>query len=185
MKIRKIAFLLAGMLLFAFASRAQQTYKSEMDNAGNKVLVGKLNLQLLANDSAFNWFYTGVNKYQPNKEWTKYIQYYRDSFSVVVFASTWDVNSKQLLPSFYRTMMGAGFPLNKIQLYGVDHDLHTLGDEAAKYNIKKLPTIIVLHQGEELGRIEAVPVQSVEANIVAILQKRFLPAQPDSSSVTE
>ncbi len=175
MKTLKITSLLAGFLLLTLTVFAQQNYAVKQDSAGNKMLVGRLNVQLLANDSAFRWFYTGVNDYQPTKDWTDYIRYYRDSFSVVVFAGTWDVNSRELLPAFYRTMMSAGYPLDKIQLYGVDMQLHALNGEAEKYNITKLPTIIVLHDNEELGRIEEVPVQSVEANIVAILQTRLRP----------
>lgn len=154
---------------------AQQDFKVETDNAGNKMLVGKLNLQLLANDSAFSWFYSGINKYEPNQEWTRYIQYYRDSFSVVVFAGTWETNTKNLLPALYRTLMAAGYPLNTVTLYGVDQQMHALNGEAEKYRVRKLPTIVILHEGQELGRIEAVPVQSVEANLVAILQTRFRP----------
>ncbi len=177
MKTLKITSLLAGCLLFTFTAFAQQDYAVKQDSAGNKMLVGQLNVQLLANDSAFRWFYTGVNDYQPTKEWIDYIRYYRDSFSVVVFAGTWDVNSRELLPAFYRTMMAAGYPLNKIKLYGVDMQFHSLNGEAEKYKVTKLPTIIVLHNNEELGRIEEVPVQSVEANLVAILQTKLRPEQ--------
>ncbi len=179
--IRKTVFLLAGLALLAFTTHAQQSYKVETDDAGNKELVGKLNMQMLVNDSAFSWFYSGINKYQPDTEWVHYIKYYRDSFRVVVFSSTWDRNSRVLLPSFYRTMISAGYPLNKITLYAVDHDLHALNGEATQYHINKLPTIIVLHQDKELGRIEEVPVQSIEANLVAILQTRFTPKQPEST----
>ena len=167
--------MLAVLLVSVTTAFAQQDFKVETDNAGNKMLVGKLNLQLLANDSAFSWFYSGINKYQPNKEWSRYIQYYRDSFSVVVFAGTWETNTQNLLPALYRTLMAAGYPLNTIALYGVDQQMHALNGEAAQYRVRKLPTIIIAHEGQELGRIEAVPVQSVEANIVAILQTRFRP----------
>ncbi len=182
MTIRKTVFLLAGLVLLAFTTYAQQASKIETDSAGNKNLVGKLDMQQLVNDSSFTWFYSGINKYQPDSEWVHYIKYYRDSFRVIVFAGTWDRNSRQLLPSFYRTMINAGYPLNKIMLYGVDHDLHTLNGEAKQYNIKKLPTIIVLYQNEELGRIEEVPVQSIEANLVAILQTRFTPKESRDTS---
>src|SRR5699024_2929538 len=152
MNIKKITLLIAGFLFFSIFAFAQQDYQVQKDKAGDKILVGKLNLQLLANDSAFSWFYTGVNDYNPNQEWVKYIKYYRDSFSVVVFAGTWERNSQKLIPLFYRTMMAAGYPLSNIQIYGVDEQLHSLHSEAKKYKIEKLPTIIVLDKaGEELG----------------------------------
>lgn len=164
------------ILTFSTMAFAQQNYKVEKDHSGHKMLVGRLNMPLLANDSAFSWFYTGVNNYEPHEEWVDYIKYYRDSFDVVVFAGTWDTRSQQLLPVFYRIMMSASYPLDRIKLFGVDEQLHTLKEKATKYKVKKLPTIIIFDKaGEDLGRVEEMPINSVEANLVAILQTRFRP----------
>lgn len=183
--IKKTTLTLMLAVLSIMSIQAQDQYKSTQDENGNKVLIGKINEKLLANDSSFRWFYQGVNSYQPETEWTKYISFYRDSFDVVVFAGTWDGFSKQLLPAFYRVMMASSYPMSKITLYGVDHQLNTLGDEAKQYNIDKLPTIILLHQGKEIGRIEQRPVQSIEANMAALLQNKYLrkAQEPDSSGL--
>jgi hypothetical protein len=101
----------------------------------------------------------------------------------VVFAGTWDNASRQLLPAFYRVMMASSYPMNKITLYGVDHKLHTLGDEATQYHIQTLPTIIILHEGNELGRIQQKPIQSLEANIVAILQTKFFTDSTETGDI--
>jgi hypothetical protein len=172
--LKKTALFLFLSLLIITGTNAQDLYKTTTDSQGNKVLIGQINVKQLANDSAFRWFYQGVNSYAPNTEWTKYISYYRDSFNVVVFAGTWDEASRKLLPAFYRVMLTSSYPADKIKLYAVDHQLHALGDEAQQFHIQTLPTIILLHNGNELGRIQQKPVQSLEANMAGILQSKFL-----------
>lgn len=152
---------------------AQTTYKTAEDSAGNKVLIGKIDEKTLANDSAFRWFYYGVNNYKPDPAWTKYISFYRDSFNVVVFAGTWCIDSKRLLPQFYRVMMAASYPMDRIQLYGVDHQLRALGDEASQYHIDKTPTFIFLRNGKEIGRITDKLQRGMDADIVSVLQSSF------------
>jgi thiol-disulfide isomerase/thioredoxin len=153
--------------------KAQTTYKTSVDSAGNKVLTGKINEKILANDSSFRWFYSGVNSYKPDPAWTKYISFYRDSFKVVVFAGTWCNDSKRLVPQFYRVMLASSYPMDHIQLYGVDHQLRTLGDESSQYGITKTPTFIFLHNGKEIGRIAEKVQRGMDADIVSVLQGAF------------
>lgn len=155
---------------------AQTPYKTSIDSAGNKMLVGRINEKVLANDSAFRWFYYGVNNYKPDPAWTKYVNFYRDSFDVVVFAGTWCLDSKRLLPQFYRVMMASSYPLSRIKLYGVDHQLRALGDESNQFHVSKTPTFIFLHDGKEIGRITDKLQRGMDADIVSILQRTFAPA---------
>lgn len=166
-------------------TQAQSAYESSVDSAGNKMLVGKIDEKILANDSSFRWFYNGVNNYKPDPAWTKYISYYRDSFDVVVFAGTWCNDSKRLLPQFYRVMLASSYPLNKVQLYGVDYKLRALGNESAQYGITKTPTFIFLDKnGKEIGRITDHVRRGMDADIVSVLQRVFSDGTTDSP-VTE
>lgn len=171
---RKILFFIFLATTLAFEVQAQsQQLKVEFDSAGNKMLIGRINEGMLANDTAFRWFYQGVNHYQPNADWIKYISYYRDSFKVVAFVGTWCQDTKKLLPEFYRVMIGASYPLNTLVVYGIDEQLHGLGEEAKMFHIKTTPTFIFLHNGQEIGRIGDKIQRSMEADIVSILQNTF------------
>lgn len=171
---KKIFLLIFLAASFAFEAQAQsQQIKVEFDSAGNKILIGKINESMLANDTAFRWFYQGVNHYQPNADWINYIRYYRDSFQVVAFVGTWCPDTKILLPEFYRVMVGAGYPLNTLNIYALDEQLHGLGDEVRMFHVTKTPTFIFLHNGKEIGRINDHIQRSMEADIVSILQNTF------------
>lgn len=143
--------------------------------------MGKITENMLANDTAFRWFYIGVNHYQPNTEWLKYITFYRDSFDVIAFIGTWCPDTKRLLPAFYRVMIGSGFPINNIELYGLDEHLKGLGQEVAAYHITQTPTFIFFHNGEEIGRINDKIQRSMEEDIVSILQNAFMKKDGDTA----
>lgn len=175
MKLRhSICFLIALSGLQSVA-HGQQTYRSFRDTEGDKVLVGTINEKILANDSAFTWFYSGVNDYQPDMAWLRDIRAYRDSFQVVVFAGTWCPDSKILLPQFYRVMMAAGYPLDRIRLYAVDHQLRAENGEARTFRLRSTPTFIFLYRGKELGRIVEKVHGSMESDIVGILDRMASP----------
>lgn len=175
--------MLTTLLVFSLACalHAQQSYRTQTDSLGNKVLVGQIDEQTLANDSAFLWFFTGVNRYRPDTAWTKYISFYRDSFDVVVFAGTWCPDTKRLLPQFYRVMMSSSYPVNRIKLYGLDHQLHGLGEAAQQYDIDDVPTFIFLRQGKEIGRINDRLQRTMEQDIVSILQRSFAPESAENT----
>ncbi len=185
-KIFFVSILFAALCLGAFSPAFAQEGASrvEMDAQGNKVLLGRITEKMLANDSAFLWFFTGVNRYRPDTAWTKYISAYRDSFDVVVFAGTWCEDSKRLLPQFYRVMLSSSYPASRIQLYGVDRQNHSPGGEEKPYDLVKTPTIILLRHGQELGRIVEKANRSVEADMVMILDRMFAPAEAEDSSST-
>lgn len=178
---RLILTTLFAAVLFVSVN-AQTPYKTSVDSAGNKMLVGRINEKMLANDSSFRWFYYGVNNYKPDPAWVKYISFYRDSFDVVIFAGTWCNDSKRLLPQFYRVMMASSYPLSHIKLYGVDHELRALGEESSQYKVSKTPTFIFLRDGKEIGRITDKVQRGMDADIVSILQSAFGP--PDNADVS-
>jgi hypothetical protein len=184
--ITKKKFLLAVLacVLFSAAASAQGSYKVSYDSLGNKVLVGKISEKVLANDSAFMWFFTGVNRYRPDSAWIKYISFYRDSFDVVAFVGTWCPDSKRMLPEFYRVMMASSYPMNHIQLYGLDRHLKGEGGAEETYHVDKVPSFILLHDGKEIGRITDHVNRSMEADMVSILQRYFMPAQVSATGTT-
>ncbi|GAA4301088.1 thioredoxin family protein [Compostibacter hankyongensis] len=175
--------MLVVLLLTAAVQLKAQDKQTVYAASGEKVITGPLTMKALANDSAFGWFYTGVNKYKPDPALIKYISAYRDSFDVVVFAGTWCQETKDLLPKFFSTMLASSYPVARIHMYGVDQKLDMPGDEAKQLHLTKVPTFIVLRKGKEVGRIEERVQKSIEADLVAILDK-MMAAEQGTKAVT-
>ena len=70
-----------------------------------------------------------------------------------MFIGTWCEDSHFIIPKLYATTDAAGFPEKNITLIGVDRNKTTLGNLTEALNVKNVPTIIVMKNGKELGRV--------------------------------
>ena len=70
-----------------------------------------------------------------------------------MFIGTWCEDSHFIIPKFYTLLDAAGFPLNRITLIATDRDKKTLSHLAEALAIKNVPTIMVMKNGKELGRV--------------------------------
>lgn len=165
--MRLKSLLLVGSVLLSTLTFAQTT-ASRASN-GKKVLKGKIDMQTLMNDSAFAWFYTGVNGYQPNDNMLNYIKDNRGKFNVVAVVGTWEDQSRVLLPELYKIMILGGSPDEQVLTYGADEKLQTNAPQ--DYKIKKLPTFILFREGKEIGRLNGEVGESLESDMARILLK--------------
>ena len=66
---------------------------------------------------------------------------------------TWCEDSHFIIPKFYTLVDAAGFSRERITLIGVDREKKTLSHLDEAMNIKNVPTIIVMKNGKEIGRV--------------------------------
>ncbi|SHM58543.1 thioredoxin family protein [Chitinophaga sp. CF418] len=165
--MRLKSLLLVGGLLLSTLTWAQTT-ASRASN-GKKALKGKIEMKTLMNDSAFAWFYTGVNGYQPNDNMLNYIKDNRGKFNVVAVVGTWEDQSRQLLPALYKIMILGGSPEEQVLTYGADEKLNS--DAPQDYKVKQLPTFILFREGKEIGRVSGEVGESLESDMAKILLK--------------
>ncbi|HNO55358.1 MAG TPA: thioredoxin family protein, partial [Chitinophagaceae bacterium] len=76
-----------------------------------------------------------------------------DSIQLLVFMGTWCEDSHFVIPKFFALTDAAGFPQNRITLIGVDRNKKTLSHLSEALNMDKVPTIIVMKHGKEMGRV--------------------------------
>lgn len=141
------------------------------NGTADRQLKGKIQMKQLISDSAFAWFYTGVNRYQVNENMVNYLKSNKDKVQLVALVNTSDAASKELLPKFYKVMILASVPEESIHLYGFD-DSGKSGDVVADgYKAKRLPVIMVMRDGKEEGRITVSPKETVEQDLAQIIMK--------------
>ena len=154
--LNKVFF--AGLfLLFATAVTAQNGYTITKDvkNGGGEILTGTINKQLLQTDANFKkWYTPSQNEYKPDssiiaafkKATTQKLQF-------VIFGGTWCEDTQFILPRFFKLQEMAAIPDNNITFFGVNRSKKTLGNIADAFGIVNVPTIIVMKDGKELGRV--------------------------------
>ena len=156
MNINNVFF--AGIfLLFTMAATAQDGYTitKDVNNGGGNILTGIINKQLLQTDANFKkWYTPSQNEYKPDstvvaafkKAITQKLQF-------VIFGGTWCEDTQFILPRFFKLQEIAAIPDNNITFFGVNRSKKTLGNVADAFSIVNVPTIIIMKDGKELGRV--------------------------------
>ena len=132
---------------------ALKLYETLPDATEKKTLRGILTKDQITADTAFNWYAENLKYFKPDADAVKNIQAKADKISIVIFGGTWCHDTQQLLPKYLATLQAAGFPDNRLTLIGVDRAKTTVGDLQKPFNITNVPTVIVMKEGKEVGRI--------------------------------
>lgn len=140
------AVILSAQIVFA------QTEISQ-DASGNKVLKGFITKQELATDSSFKWFAENQKGYTPDQNALQLLRANRDSINIIAFGGTWCGDTKFILPKFFVLADAAGLSQDRITLLGVDHNKKTIQHLSEALGITNVPTLIVMKNGKELGRV--------------------------------
>jgi hypothetical protein len=141
-------------LLAGYAATAQSQYEISTDKQnGSKVLKGIIARQALESDTAFKWYASGYKAYSPNADGLSALKQYKDSLHIIAFMGTWCEDSHFIIPRFFALTDAAAIPAERITLLGTDRDKKTLGHLAESLNIKNVPTLIVMWNGKEIGRV--------------------------------
>ncbi len=143
---------------------------ASMPAAGtDRMIVGKTSQGSLFRDYPFFW--NDYRDYTPRKDLVDKIAGVQGSFDILVFFGTWSKASVSEVPKVLRALDAAGNKNLKLALYGVDRANKEGLGMSEKFNIQRVPTMIVLRGGTELGRIVEYPEKSCEEDLLRILLK--------------
>lgn len=119
------------------------------------------------------WGRYDAEEYEPGTFLTEQISEISRSRDIdfILFSGSWCHDSELEVPKIYKLFDAANIAFSKIKLYGVDRDKRESQGIAEKYEIEKVPTLIVLNAGNELGRVVEFPETSWEEDIFKILVK--------------
>lgn len=145
-------FLIIAIAIFSTNIVLAQTEVSR-DANGNKIVKGFISKQELATDTAFTWFAQNQQGYTPDQNALQLLKNNRDSINILAFAGTWCGDTKYILPKFFMLADAAGLSQDHITLLGVDRNKKTIQHLSEIFGITNVPTIIVLKNGKEVGRV--------------------------------
>ncbi len=95
-----------------------------------------------------------------------------NSYNITIFLGTWCEDSHREFPRLMKILDEANYPLDKVKIVAVNRKKESPTGEEVKYNIQKVPTIIVERYGKEIGRIIEMPASGyIERDLVEILKK--------------
>ncbi|RYF89601.1 MAG: thioredoxin, partial [Chitinophagaceae bacterium] len=91
--------------------------------------------------------------YTPTPALVQALQKATGNTQLVVFGGTWCEDSHFILPKLFKAQSQAGFPDNAVTFFGVDRNKKTIGGITNALKITNVPTIIVMKDGKEVGRV--------------------------------
>lgn len=145
---------LMGLCIAPLLSLKAQTYEILKDRTGKKLLRGFVADSVLRQDlDAFKWFAENEEAYVPDAAVVKSFITQKDSVTFMVFFGTWCPDSHYVIPRFYKILTSAGISKNKVTLFALDRTKKDAAHFASNFNIEHVPTIIILKNGKEAGRV--------------------------------
>jgi hypothetical protein len=147
---------LAIIALLSYVSvNAQQTYEVSPDRDGGRVFKGIISRKIIESDTSFAklWYNANFKAYAPNAETVAALQQYKDTIRIIAFMGTWCEDSHFIIPKFFSLLDAAGFSNDRVTVIGTDREKKTLGNLSEALNVKNVPTLIVMQNGKELGRV--------------------------------
>lgn len=148
--------LLAIIALLTAASATAQTYEISPDpGTGGKTFKGVLSREILESDTSFArlWYNANFKAYAPNAETVNALQQRKDTVRIIAFMGTWCEDSQFIIPKFFSLLDAAGVSKDRVTVIGTDRAKKTLGNLSETLNVKLVPTLIVMQDGKELGRV--------------------------------
>jgi len=150
--MKKILIVIIGVFLIDGSIFAQSQAEISRDPNGDKILKGLISRKELENDTSFAWWAENLKGYTPQSLAVAELR--KDqNIQFITFMGTWCGDSKFIIPKFYSLLDTAGFPQDRVTLIGVDRNKKTLSHLAEELNIVNVPTIIVIKNGKEIGRV--------------------------------
>ncbi len=153
--MKKLILSTALIFIAVMQMKAQSPYISMPDAtaAGGFIYNGIITKYALINQPAFNWYGSSQAGYTAPANVVAAMTAAKDKVTYMVFGGTWCSDTQFILPKFFKLQEASGTPDANISLIGVDRQKHSVGNMASTFGITNVPTIIVLKNGKETGRI--------------------------------
>lgn len=151
--MKKITIAIALIIGSVSYSFAQYQYQILEERPNEKSYKGIISQEVLLTDTSFKWYVENLKGYTPNAAAVTGLKKQGDSIQLIVFMGTWCEDSHAIIPKFYSLLETSGFSKDRVTLFGVDRNKKTLSHLTEALNVINVPTIIVMKNGKEAGRV--------------------------------
>lgn len=147
-----LILLLLGVSITLMSQTPYVSFKDEK-HPNETILNGIVTKYALQNDTAYKWYSSSRSSFVPDKEIVTSLESAKDKVQFILFGGTWCEDTQFILPKFFMLQEQSGFPDHGISFFAVNRAKKTLGNFAEAFKITNVPTIIVMKDGLEVGRV--------------------------------
>ena len=142
--------LILSISSFSLIAQTPYTYNKEGETA---ILNGIISKYILQNDTSFKWYAINQTGYMPDTAAVNAMETSKNNVQYIVFGGTWCEDTQNILPKFFKLQEKSGVADNHISFFAMDRNKKTLGNVGDAFKITNVPTIIVMKEGKEIGRV--------------------------------
>ena len=158
------------LMFCLFQAKAQYGFDIKMDEQSGKTMFqGRCTFDDLNDEASFDWMRLKSNDYNPIVYVTDSLKKKLPSCELIIFMGTWCEDTQDLLPKLYKTMM-LSRSFTNYKMFALDRNKKSKNNEQDAYKVTMVPTIIVMKNGVELGRIVETPKKSIEEDLLKIVE---------------
>jgi thiol-disulfide isomerase/thioredoxin len=170
--IKSILFF--SILLFAASCKTVEKgapYRVYEGEGDEKIIVGKISWAKWQQNAG--WDNYSAPAYIPSELTLEKIDKYSSSMDIkyYIFGASWCGDSKEEMPRLFKLLNMAGVAPGKIELLGVDRKKFEPTGQALRFDIRRVPTLVITKNGAEIGQIVEHPDKSWGTDILMILFK--------------
>lgn len=140
------------------------------------ILVGNVTRADLKTGPYAEWFEGAYARYQPDTATVDKLRPVLAGVSIEAYFGTWCGDSRRQIPRLARLLDLAGFDDPRLRLIALsDRPMEfkqSPGHPEARRYVHRTPTLVIVRDGREIGRIVETPALSLEADLLAILEGR-------------
>lgn len=129
------------------------TYTEDTQAPGTYILNGIVTKYALQNYPAFSWYALNANAYTPKEAHVNAMKEGKGKLKYLVFGGTWCSDTQFILPKFFKIQEAATVADADISFFATDRNKKTIGNITDVLNVTNVPTLIVLKEGKEIGRV--------------------------------
>lgn len=168
--MKKTTILLISLLFIAF-SYAQEVNKVIIDSDLNReILIGNVDVKGMQNPIFVENWKLDQQEYTPDKLAVKALKKYfkkNKDVRIKVFLASWCGDSKEHLPHFVKLAKKA--KIKNVEYMALSRKKSLPDEDIAAFEIEFVPTFIVYKEGTEIGRIIETPEESLEKDLLKII----------------
>jgi len=175
------------LIIYSTVSAQEQFfYKKVKDVNGDEMLLGECKPAALKQQPFASWYFQSWQEYKVDSATCNFIRPLLADKKLLLFMGTWCGDSRREVPRMLKMLECCNFPMQNLTLIMVSNE-HSVYKQSPTHeeqgrNIVRVPTLIILKDGTETGRIIEFPVISLEKDLLAILSEQ--PYRPNYSNRT-
>jgi thiol-disulfide isomerase/thioredoxin len=144
------------------------------DHQGDTILLGPIDRHGLEQPPFSAWFDPGYRQYRVDAASLEGLAPKLQGVDILVFLGTWCSDSQYEIPHLFKILDHLGYDSQNLTMVALsnqpDFYKRSPQGEEENWNIEYVPTVILLKEGNEIGRITESPLESLEIDLSAMLR---------------